>query len=107
MMNFLTKSEIRLVAYAAMFIAFLANTPARAQSPNDRIHRPNGVDSGKITAVTPLGVTISKGAVESTVSVEDIESVSFAGEPAELATARNALQSGRPKDAADALAKIQ
>jgi tetratricopeptide (TPR) repeat protein len=98
-----------VVARAAFFVAFLAIavSTAQAQAPNDRIHRLNGVDSGKITATTPLGVTIAKGSVESTVPAEDIESITFAGEPPELATARNALQSGRPKDAADALAKIQ
>ena len=41
----------------------------------------NGVDSGQITGVTALGVTISKGGVESTIAAEDIESVYFAGEP--------------------------
>jgi hypothetical protein len=101
------RHRARLVALTVTFVALLASTPVRAQAPNDRIHRPSGIDSGKITAITPLGVTISKGAVESTVPVEDIESVTFAGEPAEFATARNALQSGRPKDAADSLAKVQ
>jgi tetratricopeptide (TPR) repeat protein len=97
-----------MVARAALLVAIVAIAPAaRAQTAMDRIHRSNGVDSGKITAVTPLGVTISKGSVESTVPAEDIESITFAGEPSELATARNALQSGRLKDAADSLAKIQ
>jgi tetratricopeptide (TPR) repeat protein len=97
-----------MVARAALLIAFLATaSTARAQTAIDRIHRSTGVDSGKITAITPLGVTISKGSVESTVPAEDIESITFAGEPPELAAARNALQSGRPKDAAEALAKIQ
>jgi tetratricopeptide (TPR) repeat protein len=87
-------------------MAALWAAPASAQSSVDRIRRQNGVDSGKITAITPLGVTISKGAVESTVPSEDIESISLAGEPNELTAARNALQAGRTQDAVDALAKI-
>lgn len=86
----------------------LATMPslASAQSTIDRIRRQNGVDSGQITAVTPLGVTISKSGVESTVPAEEIEAITFAGEPGELNSARNALQAGRAQDAVESLAKI-
>jgi tetratricopeptide (TPR) repeat protein len=94
-------------AVASLFLLPLAfAAPATAQSSIDRIHRQNGLDSGKITTITPLGVTISKSGVESTVAVEDIESISLAGEPPELATARAAIQAGRPQEALDAIAKI-
>jgi tetratricopeptide (TPR) repeat protein len=79
---------------------------ASAQSTIDRIRRHNGVDSGKITATTPLGVTISKSGVESTVPAEEIEAITFSGEPGELNAARNALQAGRAQEALDSLAKI-
>jgi tetratricopeptide (TPR) repeat protein len=51
-------------------------------------------------------VTIAKGAVESTIPAENIESVTFAGEPTELAAARNAVHAGRYQEALDALQKI-
>jgi tetratricopeptide (TPR) repeat protein len=66
----------------------------------------NGVDSGQITAVTPLGVTISKSGVESTIPVEDIESVYLAGEPDDLNSARTALVAGRLQDALATLEEI-
>jgi tetratricopeptide (TPR) repeat protein len=85
---------------------FAMTSTASAQSTIDRIRRHNGVDSGKITATTPLGVTISKSGVESTIPAEEIETVTFSGEPGELNTARNALQAGRAQEALDSLAKI-
>jgi tetratricopeptide (TPR) repeat protein len=98
----------RIVALVLAPLLLIATaSPAQAQTSVDRIRRLNGVDSGQITGITPLGVTISKAGVESTVPVEDIESISLAGEPAELATARNAIQAGRPQEALDALAKVK
>jgi tetratricopeptide (TPR) repeat protein len=82
------------------------SSSAWAQTSIDRIHRHNGVDSGKITSITPLGVTIAKGTVQSTVPSENIESLTLAGEPAELSAARNALQAGRPQETLEALAKL-
>jgi tetratricopeptide (TPR) repeat protein len=77
-----------------------------AQQPLDRVHRHNGVDSGQVTATTALGLTLSKGGVESSIAAEDIESVAYGGEPPELAAARKAFQAGRLQDALDSLAKI-
>jgi tetratricopeptide (TPR) repeat protein len=106
-MNALQKNTSRACRLVLAVVGLLALAPpAAAQRPLDRVRRHNGVDSGEITAVTPLGLTISKGGVESTIPAEDIESVTFAGEPAELNSARNAIQAGRPQEAADLLAKI-
>jgi tetratricopeptide (TPR) repeat protein len=90
----------------AMLLTIALASSASAQGGVDRIRRQNGVDSGKITAITPLGVTITKGAVESTIPSEDVESITFAGEPSDLAAARNAILAGRAQDALDALAKL-
>ena len=97
--------RIAPVTFAALALLAVGST-ASAQSSIDRIRRQNGVDSGQITAVTPLGVTISKSGVESTVPAEEIEAITFAGEPSELNSARNALQAGRAQDAVESLAKI-
>lgn len=101
-------AAVRRVSPVAMTVvaAFALAASAAAQTSVDRIRRQNGVDSGKITAITPLGVTISKGAVESTIASEDIESISLAGEPSELTAARNAVQTGRPQEALESLAKL-
>ncbi|MCC6493332.1 MAG: hypothetical protein IT424_09945 [Pirellulales bacterium] len=93
-------------AAAAALAAALCPAVAQAQGAVDRIIRTSGVDSGKITAVTPLAVTISKGGVESAVPVEEIQTVTFAGEPPELNSARNALAAGRLQEAAEAIAKL-
>lgn len=95
----------RAFALAATLAALLAPA-ASAQTGVDRIRRTNGVDSGKITAITPLEVTIAKGGVDAKVATEDIESISLAGEPPELTAARNAVLAGRPQEALDSLAKV-
>jgi len=79
---------------------------AAAQTGVDRIHRRNGIDSGEITKITPLGVTISKSGVESKIPVEEIRNIYFAGQPAELETARKAAASGSYQTALDLLAKV-
>lgn len=90
----------QIAAVLGVTIAVVAASDvARGQAMIDRIHRRNGVDSGQIVGVTPLGVTISKNGVESTVAVEDIEYVYLAGEPDDLNSARTALQAGRAADA--------
>jgi tetratricopeptide (TPR) repeat protein len=89
----------RLCISLALTIAIASANAARAQSSLDRVHRHNGVDSGQVTAINPLGVTISRSGIETTISVEDIEGVYLAGEPADLNSARTALQAGRPRDA--------
>jgi tetratricopeptide (TPR) repeat protein len=82
-----------LVAGAALASA------ARGQAMIDRIHRRSGIDSGQIVGITPLDVTISKNGVQSTIAAEDIEFITFAGEPDGLNSARQALAAGRPADA--------
>lgn len=108
-MNSILSFRLRRIApvtIAAALALLTAGSTASAQSTIDRVRRQNGVDSGQITAVTPLGVTISKSGVESTVPAEEIEAITFAGEPGELNSARNALQAGRAQDAVESLAKI-
>jgi tetratricopeptide (TPR) repeat protein len=102
----MTWRETHQPALGALVIVLAMTAVASAQTSVDRIRRHNGVDSGKITAVTPLGVTIAKGTVESTIPSENIESITLAGEPQELASARNAVLGGRPQEAVDVLAKL-
>ncbi len=86
-------------AILATLSALVSTDGAWAQAQIDRVYRQNGVDSGQVIAVTPLEVTISKNGVESAISVEDIESVYFAGEPDDLNSVRTAVKTGRLADA--------
>jgi tetratricopeptide (TPR) repeat protein len=88
-----------LVAATAVMAVIAVADAARAQAMIDRVHRHSGVDSGQITGVTPLNVTITKNGVDSTIPAEDIEFVYLAGEPDDLNSARTALQAGRAADA--------
>lgn len=89
---------------AALLVTCAAS--AWAQSTVDRIRRRTGVDTGQITDVSVLAVTISKSGVQSKVPVEEIRKIYFAGEPAELGTARSQLDRGRFKEAFSTLEKI-
>jgi tetratricopeptide (TPR) repeat protein len=91
---------------SAAALAALAGGPAARAQGVDRVRRQNGLDTGKITKITPLDVTISKSGVESTIPAEHILGVYLAGEPVALNAARNALQAGRPADALKALDEI-
>ncbi|MDZ4658942.1 MAG: hypothetical protein SH868_15305 [Bythopirellula sp.] len=90
----------------AIFSGLLATTSLHAQTGTDRVQRRNGIDSGSITATTPLGVTISKGGVTSKIPAEEIESIQFDGEPAELNTARSQFKRGRYDTAGEKINSI-
>jgi tetratricopeptide (TPR) repeat protein len=79
---------------------------AHAQGGLDRIHRRNGIDSGTITAIAALEVTISKGGVTSKIPSEEIRTITFAGEPADLNKARLATEGGKNREAHDILTSI-
>ena len=81
------KRSIGLLAIAASCIALLGTSHGYGQGI-DRIKRRNGTDSGKITKITQLSVTMSRGGVEREIPVEEIVSVTFAGEPSDLRSAR-------------------
>ncbi len=79
--------------------------PAAAQG-NDRIRDRNGSTSGKITKMSALSITITKSGVDTKKPVEEIISITFAGEPSELASARRAAEAGRYEKALSKLTKI-
>ena len=97
----------RAASAAAAVLVFAAlGHAATAQGSLDRVRRFGGVDSGKINSTSALGITLEKGGVEKKIPAEDIVSVYFAGEPAELNSARAAIETGRYQDALDLLGKI-
>ncbi len=73
----------------------------------DRIRRRGGgTESGKITNISPLTVTLSKGGVENKVLAEEIRTIDFGNEPEDLRPARLAANAGRFEDALKHLNKI-
>lgn len=91
----------------ALLLAMLVTELGFAQGSIDRIRRRTGVDTGKITKVSPLQVTISKNGVENEIPVEEIESIYFGGEPSELNQARQALARGKPDEALEKLKEVE
>ena len=64
------------------------------------------MEIGKITKMTAIGFTLTKGGVDTKVPVEEIVSITFAGEPEELTPARRVASAGRFEDALEMLRKI-
>lgn len=97
---------MRTLLLLSTILFMLINGAAIAQSTIDRVQRRTGLDSGTITATTPLGITLDKEGVASKIAAEEIEWIQFAGEPTELNTARSQFNRGRYDDAAQTLKKI-
>jgi tetratricopeptide (TPR) repeat protein len=79
---------------------------ALAQGGFDRIVRRNGSDRGEVTKINSQEVTLSRGGVAKLVPSEEIRSIHFADEPAELNQARLALARGQFGEAQKFLAKL-
>ena len=66
-----------------------------------------GVLRGKITEVSPEGVTIKSGSKTQQVAPHRIKKITYAGEPSQLGRARDRLSDGRYADCLAELAKIE
>ena len=62
--------------------------------------------TGKITKMSALGVTLTKSGIKTKKPVEEILSITFAGQPPELTPARRAIKAGRFELALKKLSKI-
>ena len=94
------------LAITAMLLVLVTSIqPARAQGL-DRIRDRNGSTTGKITKMSALAVTLTKNGVATKKPVEEILSISFAGEPAALAPVRRAAKTGHFENALKKLGKI-
>lgn len=98
----------RLCLLVALQLALitLASDVCLAQGSIDRVRRRTGVDTGKITKVSALGITLEKNGVEKKIPVEEIVSVYYANQPQQLKAASQAILRGKPKDALETLDKI-
>lgn len=90
----------------AMGLLAAAARPARAQAAFDGVKRAEGTIRGEITGISPLTVVIEKQGVEEKVPVNEVLSLTFTGEPSELAFGRIAALNGRYEDAVETLGKI-
>lgn len=78
----------------------------RAQGNSDRIIRRNGSDRGEVTRISSQEVTLSKGGVTKRVPAEEIRSIRYAEEPAELNQVRLAVARNQYDEAKKILARI-
>jgi tetratricopeptide (TPR) repeat protein len=82
--------------------------PSPAGAAVDRIRLTRGSESGEVVSMTPLELTLSKGATAPRlVPVNEITSLIFADEPSELTQARINAQNGGYINALETLDKIK
>jgi tetratricopeptide (TPR) repeat protein len=82
-------------------------SPAGAQQIADRIRLLRGAETGEVTGMTATEITVKKGNSGSrSIPVNEIKSVAFVGEPAELAQARVSAANGDYKKAANLLDRV-
>jgi len=102
----------RWIKWSFAFVAALAMSAVAAgrtdaQTVVDRVRTTGGSESGRVTEMTPLEVTIDKASAGiHQVPVNEITTIIFHGEPAELSQARINARNGGYATALEALQKI-
>ncbi|MEM9353813.1 MAG: hypothetical protein AAGA92_12430 [Planctomycetota bacterium] len=76
---------------------------AQAQNGLDRVRRLSSLESGEVTRVSALEVTLARNGVDKRIPSYEIRSIAFADEPRELSDARQLLQAGRYEQAVEKL----
>ena len=97
--------KICLASTAILLVLVTIVQPAAAQGL-DRIRDRHGIKTGKITKMSALGVTLTKSGIKTKKPVEEILSITFAGQPPELTPARRATKAGRFEVALEKLKKL-
>ena len=88
-------------------IALATFSAAAAQGVSDRVRLVRGSETGEITAMTPVEVTISKGLPGARgLPVNEIRTIVFHEEPSELSQARVNAANGSYRNALEALNRI-
>lgn len=90
-------------AVAAAALTFVSS----ASADDDRVKTDTATLVGKITATTPLSVTVQRGTTRTEAPIATVQSVVFGDEPPELAQARINVQTGAYKKAMEKLAAIE
>jgi tetratricopeptide (TPR) repeat protein len=103
----MTRLNHHIALLTAAVIALAATSPAVAQRSVDRVRLlRGGSDSGEITDMSPLEVTLNKAAAKRVIPVNEIKTVLFEGEPTELSQARVSATNGNYEKAAQALSEV-
>jgi tetratricopeptide (TPR) repeat protein len=98
--------ELRWAIVTAVAIVSLA-AGARAETIADRVRTTHGSEVGEVAGMTPLEVTLDKGATgSSTVPVNEITGIVFDGEPPALTQARVNARNGGYESALESLGQI-
>lgn len=97
----------RIAILAAAAILMTVADRADAQTVRDRVRTVRGSESGNVTDMSPLEVTVDKGSSGAQrVPVNEINTIVFHGEPAVLTQARVNARNGGYATALEALEKI-
>lgn len=104
-MNRWLKSTVALTV--ALFVVAANGGRATAQTTVDRVRTSSGTETGRVTEMSPLEVTVDKASAGiQKVPVNEIKTVIFHSEPAELSQARINARNGSYSTALDTLKKI-
>src|SRR5689334_6367823 len=96
-----------LSSFMLLLCAVILIVSPRICSAADRIRLVRGSDSGEVSDMSPTEIAINKGAPGSrTIAVNQIKSIQFDGEPAELSQARVSVANGALAKAAQLLQKV-
>jgi tetratricopeptide (TPR) repeat protein len=88
-------------------VAVLGANQARAQTIRDRVRTDHGSESGNVTDMSPLEVTLDKGSSGTQkIPVNEINTIVFHGEPTVLSQARVNARNGGYATALEALERI-
>lgn len=102
----LTKLTL-LFCVAAILVSGVASPRVLAQGTSDRIRLVKGSETGEVTNMTPLEVTYERSfSGKQTAAVNQIKSIIFSEEPAELAQARVHAGNGAYSKALQLLEKV-
>jgi TolA-binding protein len=100
-------SKLIVAAMAGLLLNGAASVPAFAQSLKDRVRLVRGSEVGEITATTPTELTLAQeGGRTKRVAANEVRSVVFDGEPAELTQARLHAKNGGYVSALERLEQI-
>ena len=105
MNRYLCVMRIGTVSVAVLWCAVVSI--AAAQGVADRVRLVRGNEIGEIAEMTPLQVTLKKGAAgDREIAVNEIKTVQFSGEPSELSQARLNADNGAYETVLESLQKI-
>src|SRR5690242_19171841 len=98
--------DFRTIAVICILVVYARLAP-RLCNAADRIRLVRGSDTGEVSDMSPTEISIKKGAPGSrTIAVNQIKSLQFEGEPAELSQARVSVTNGALAKAAQLLHKV-